>query len=24
VDVSLEASDHWVIFEVIQSGKSGS
>jgi hypothetical protein len=23
-DVGLEASDHWGIFEVIQSGKSGS
>jgi hypothetical protein len=23
-DVSLEASDHWGIFEVVQSGKSGS
>jgi hypothetical protein len=24
VDISLEASDHWGIFEVVQSGKSGS
>jgi hypothetical protein len=23
-DIGLEASDHWEIFEVIQSGKSGS
>jgi hypothetical protein len=23
-DFGLEASDHWGIFEVIQSGKSGS